>query len=85
MIEWLGLLAGCLTTISFLPQVLRVWRTRSVDDISLGMYLLFVAGVALWLTYGLLSHALPVIVANGVTLVLSGSVLAMKLRYRRRG
>jgi MtN3 and saliva related transmembrane protein len=78
----LGLLAGLLTTIAFVPQVLRVWRTRSTNDISLGMFVLFTVGVALWLVYGLLVDALPVVVANGVTLVLSATILGFKLRYK---
>ncbi len=76
-----GLLAGLFTTIAFVPQVLQVWKSRSARDISLPMYLIFTAGVALWLGYGLLTGTMPVIVANAVTLVLAGAVLAMKLRF----
>ena len=76
-----GLLAGLFTTIAFVPQVWQVWKSRSARDISLPMYLIFTAGVALWLGYGLLTGTMPVIVANAVTLVLSGAVLAMKLRF----
>lgn len=86
LVEWLGLLAGCLTTVSFLPQVWLVWRKRSASDISLGMYLLMCSGVAMWLGYGLLIHSRPVVLANGLTLLLSGAVLVMKLLFdwRRR-
>lgn len=80
----LGLGAGSLTTLAFVPQVLKTWRTKSGDDISLGMFLLFSTGVLLWLIYGVLIDALPVILANAVTLVLSLTVLVLKLRYRRR-
>ena len=83
-IERLGFVAGACTTLSFLPQVLHVWRSRSADDISLGMYTVFMLGVSLWLIYGIVSAQIAVIVANGVTLVLAGSVLVMKLRYGRR-
>jgi MtN3 and saliva related transmembrane protein len=76
-----GFLAGLFTTIAFVPQVLKVWKSRSARDISLPMYLIFTAGVALWLGYGLLTGTMPVIVANAVTLVLAGAVLAMKLRF----
>ncbi len=76
-----GLLAGLFTTIAFVPQVWQVWKSRSARDISLPMYLIFTAGVALWLGYGLLTGTMPVIVANAVTLVLAGAVLAMKLRF----
>ena len=80
-IEWLGLLAGALTTTAFVPQVWQVWKTKSAKDISLGMYSLFVLGVALWLGYGLLANALPVIMANTITLILAGAVLIMKLVF----
>ncbi|BBF86881.1 hypothetical protein DLM_3289 [Aquitalea magnusonii] len=82
--EWLGLLAGCLTTLSFLPQVWLVWRKKSAGDISLGMYLLMCSGVALWLSYGLLIHSRPVVLANGLTLLLSMAVLLMKLVFDAR-
>lgn len=85
MNDLLGFVAGVCTTVAFLPQVLQVWRTRSVDDISLGMYSTFVFGVGLWLVYGIISAQAAIIVTNMVTLVLAGSVLAMKLRYRKRG
>ena len=76
-----GLLAGLFTTIAFVPQVWQVWKSRSARDISLTRYLIFTAGVALWFGYGLLTGTMPVIVANAVTLVLAGAVLAMKLRF----
>ncbi|GAA5785782.1 sugar transporter SemiSWEET [Chitiniphilus shinanonensis] len=84
IVDIVGLFAGVCTTFAFVPQVWMVWRTRSARDISLGMYLIFVSGIALWLAYGLMAHAMPVVVANSVTLVLAGSVLAMKLRFDAR-
>ncbi|NET87288.1 MAG: hypothetical protein F6K45_04135 [Kamptonema sp. SIO1D9] len=81
----IGLLAGTLTTIAFLPQVIKTWKSRSAQDISLGMFLLFCTGVFLWLVYGLLKQDLPVIVANCATLVLAGSILWMKLKFSRKG
>jgi len=81
LVEILGLLAGCLTTLSFLPQVWLVWEKRSAGDISLGMYLLMCSGVAMWLAYGLLIHSRPVVLANGLTLLLSSAVLVMKLIF----
>ncbi|MBU1191506.1 MAG: SemiSWEET transporter [Gammaproteobacteria bacterium] len=80
----LGLCAGSLTTLAFVPQVLKTWRSKSGNDISLGMFLLFSTGVLLWLIYGILIDALPVILANAITLLLSLTVLALKLRYRAR-
>jgi MtN3 and saliva related transmembrane protein len=82
-INFIGYAAATCTTMSFLPQLIRVVRLRSARDISLGMFSIFSAGTAMWLTYGLLSHTWPVAVANGVTLVLSFSILVLKLRYDR--
>ncbi len=80
-VTWLGLLAGTLTTVAFFPQLLKTWRTKSAADVSLGMLVTFCIGVFLWLVYGLLLGALPIIAANVVTLVLAGLILALKLRY----
>jgi MtN3 and saliva related transmembrane protein len=76
-----GYAAGFLATAAFVPQVAKTFRERSTRDISLGMYLLFCAGVALWLLYGLLIASWPVIISNFVTLMLSGAVLILKLRH----
>ena len=83
-VDWVGYLAAFLTTCSFVPQAWLTFRTRDVRGVSLGMYSVFAAGVALWLAYGLLLHAWPIVVANGITLALALSILAMKLRYGRR-
>ena len=80
--ELIGYLAAILTTCSFVPQAWLTFRTRNVSGISLGMYSVFASGVALWLTYGLLLSAWPIVVANSITLALAIAILAMKLRYR---
>lgn len=77
----IGVSAGTLTTIAFLPQVVKAWRTRSTRDVSLNMYLVLFIGIALWLLYGLLRADPPLILANAVTLLLAGAVLALKLRH----
>ncbi|MCE3007481.1 MAG: SemiSWEET transporter [Bacteroidetes bacterium] len=82
---YIGYLAALLTTLAFVPQVLKTWRTRAVRDLSLSMTLLFALGVALWLVYGLLRQDVPIIGANIITLVLVLALLAMKLRWGRRG
>jgi MtN3 and saliva related transmembrane protein len=82
--ELVGYLAAFLTTFSFVPQAWLTFRTRDVKGISLGMYSAFAAGVALWLLYGLLLRAWPIVVANAITLALACAILAMKLRYGRR-
>jgi MtN3 and saliva related transmembrane protein len=81
--ELTGYPAATLTTVSFVPQVLRTLRTRDTRAISLGMYALFSAGVALWLVYGLLIGAWPIVLANVVTLGLTLTVLWHKLREDR--
>ena len=81
LITLIGLLAATLTTGSFLPQVIRAWRTRSTRDVSAWMFVLLVTGNALWLVYGTLIGDLPLVIANLVTLGLVGIILALKLRY----
>jgi len=81
MTTLLGLLAGALTTISFIPQALQALKTRNTKGISLPMYMIFVSGVLLWLIYGLLIDEPPVYIANAITFVLSLSILMMKIRY----
>jgi MtN3 and saliva related transmembrane protein len=80
--ELIGLAAGALTTVSFVPQVLQTWKSRSAKDISLGMFLLFSLGVALWLIYGFGISSMPVILANAITLVLALSILLMKISFK---
>ena len=84
LIETIGYVAATLTTVSFVPQAWQTFRTRDVSGISLGMYSVFVVGSALWLTYGLMIAAVPVVIANAVTLGLALAILAMKVRYRER-
>ena len=79
--EWTGSAAAALTSIAFIPQVWKIWRIKHTADISLGMYILFTIGVALWLLYGIKIDSVPVIAANSFTLTLSGAVLAMKIKF----
>lgn len=81
-VTWLGVVAGTLTTAAFVPQVVKTWRTRSTEDISLGMFAIFAMGVLLWLGYGLYLRAWPIVIANGVTLVLAGAMVVFKLRFK---
>jgi MtN3 and saliva related transmembrane protein len=83
MTELVGSAAAVLTTASFLPQVWHTYRTRDVSGISLGMYVVFATGVFLWLLYGLLLDAWPIVVANAITLALAVAILAMKIRWTR--
>jgi MtN3 and saliva related transmembrane protein len=81
-IDLIGYIAAALTTLSFVPQAWHTFTTRDVRGISLGMYSAFTFGVALWLVYGLLLGAWPIVVANAVTLALAAGILVMKLRFR---
>ena len=79
LIDWIGGVAASLTTLSFVPQAWHTFQTRDVSGISLGMYGAFTLGVLLWLVYGVLLGAWPVIVANFITLALASCILVMKL------
>ncbi|MDR3418197.1 MAG: SemiSWEET transporter [Nevskia sp.] len=83
LIDVFGFAGAACTTLAFVPQVIRVWRTRSAADISAGMYVVFIAGLVLWLVYGVLMVSWPIIAANCLTLVLAGAVLWMKWRFHR--
>jgi MtN3 and saliva related transmembrane protein len=78
----LGLLAGGLTTASFVPQVAKIWKTKSAEDVSLTMFVAFCVGVALWLTYGIIKKDWAILATNGVTLVLGLAILVMKIKYK---
>lgn len=79
--DWVGFGGAALTTLSFLPQAWLSFKTRDVSGISLGMYSVFTVGVALWLVYGLMLGAWPIVLANAITLALASAILVMKLRY----
>lgn len=81
VVELVGFGAAALTTVAFVPQAVLTWKQRRAEGVSLGMYVVFVLGVACWLAYGILIGSAPIIVANVVTLVLSGFILVMKLRH----
>lgn len=78
---WMGTVAAILTTASFVPQALRIVRTRDTRSLSLPMYLVFTAGVGFWLGYGLVLMSWPMIVANGITFMLAATIVFLKLRY----
>ena len=82
--ESIGLVAGLLTTLAFVPQVLRVWRTRSASDISLSAFACLVSGIVLWIIYGVMLDSLALLLANGVTLFLALGILIGKIRFGLR-
>jgi len=77
----LGLIAGTLTTIAFIPQIAKAWQSKSTGDLSWGMVTTFSTGVLLWLIYGIWIASLPVILANSVTLVLQCVIILLKIKY----
>jgi len=81
LVTLIGILAACLTTVAFTPQVVKAWRSRSTRDISLGMYLVLATGIVLWLIYGLMIGDAPLIFANAVTLLLVSIILYCKIRH----
>ncbi len=80
--DLLGFLAGCLTTSAFVPQVVKTWKSKSTQDLSLGMWSAFCFGVFCWLIYGLKINALPIILTNLITLILAGIILFFKIKYK---
>lgn len=77
----IGLLAGALTTIAYVPQLVKTWRSKSAQDLSWGMLVTLCLGIVLWLIYGIYSQDLPVIAANVFTLALSSIILMLKFKY----
>jgi MtN3 and saliva related transmembrane protein len=80
-ISVLGLIAGVCTTASFIPQVIKTWKTRSAKDLSLWMFVVFCTGLLLWLIYGILINSFPVIISNLLTLSMAGIILVFKIKF----
>lgn len=78
----LGLIAATLTTVAFLPQMIKTWQTKSAKDVSFAMLITFITGVALWLIYGILRQDLAIILANTMILIFNCIILSLKIRYR---
>lgn len=85
LLEYTGYLAAICTTGAYVPQVMRVWRTRSTGDISLKMFVVLVMGLCLWLIYGVIRSDLPLMIANSMTLVLASVILFFKIKNVRQG
>ena len=78
---WVGYAAGMLTTLAFVPQVRQIWKSRTARDVSLHTFSAFTVGVGMWLVFGVLKQEWPIVVWNGITFVLAGMILGMKLRF----
>jgi MtN3 and saliva related transmembrane protein len=82
-IHYIGILAGTLTTLAFVPQVIRVWRLKSVKDLSIWWLIIFCTGVSTWLIYGFMINDLPVILANAATIFLLILIIIAKIIYQK--
>ncbi|MFA7074034.1 MAG: SemiSWEET transporter [Endomicrobiaceae bacterium] len=82
-IEVLGYISAVLTTIAFIPQILKTFKTKSAKDVSMGMFVIFTAGVFLWIIYGLLTNTKPVLIANIIIFCLSLTQIILKIKYDR--
>ncbi len=80
-IDIIGIVAGMCTTISIVPQVVKIWRTRHARDVSMYMFVILSIGIFLWMIYGILLKRIPIILANGASFLLCMTVIVMKIRY----
>jgi MtN3 and saliva related transmembrane protein len=78
---WIGSIAAIFTTAAFFPQVIKAYQTKHTKDLSLLMYLMLLAGLIIWIIYGILLHEAPIIAANSVTLVLTIYTIYLKVKY----
>tara|TARA_Y100001968_G_scaffold195379_1_gene179265 strand:- start:1028 stop:1306 length:279 start_codon:yes stop_codon:yes gene_type:complete len=83
-IELFGFSAALLTTIAFLPQLYKTWQTKSADDVSLLMLILFITGLICWIVYGTKINSIPIIIANVITFIFNFSILILKLSYNEK-
>tara|TARA_B100001029_G_scaffold130677_1_gene109576 strand:- start:782 stop:1057 length:276 start_codon:yes stop_codon:yes gene_type:complete len=82
-IDFFGFLAAFLTTIAFLPQLYKTWKTKSADDVSLIMLIFFITGLICWIIYGLKIYSIPILVANIITFIFNFSILILKITYSK--
>ena len=78
-----GFFAALLTTIAFLPQLYKTWKTKSADDVSLFMLIIFILGLIFWIIYGIKINSIPILIANIITLIFNSSILILKITYRK--
>ena len=79
-----GFIAAALTTIAFLPQVIKTWRTKKAEDVSIVMLVMFITGLLFWIIYAIETNALPVLIANIITFILNVTILTLKLIYAKQ-
>ena len=83
-IDLFGFLAALLTTLAFLPQLYKTWKTKTADDVSLFMLILFITGLICWIIYGIKIHSIPILVANIITFIFNFSILILKVSYSKK-
>ncbi len=83
-IDLVGFFAAVLTTIAFIPQLIKTWRSKSAKDVSYIMFALFISGVSLWCVYGWEIHSIPVVIANIITFILASLILILKYIYEKQ-
>ena len=83
-IDFFGFLAALLTTIAFLPQLYKTWKTKSAGDVSLFMLILFITGLVCWIIYGIKINSIPILVANIITFIFNFSILILKITYQEK-
>lgn len=81
-VEWIGLLAAILTTAAYVPQAIKIWKTKNAEGVSLVMYWVMLTGISLWSIYGMLIESSPIILANGISFILLGMIIIFKLKQK---
>lgn len=84
LIQILGLVAGACTSLAALPQLIKTWKTKEVGELSTKMFLLYVVGMSMWLTYGIIKSDVPIIITNAIALIFQGLMLFLKLKYKHK-
>ena len=83
-IDFFGFLAALLTTLAFLPQLYKTWKTKTADDVSLIMLIMFITGLICWIVYGIKINSIPILVANIITFIFNFSILILKVTYGKK-
>jgi len=84
MVQILGLVAGACTSLAAVPQLIKTWKTKEVENISMKMFLLYVVGMSMWLTYGIIKSDMPIVITNAIALTFHGLMLFFKLKYKNK-
>lgn len=83
VVEWIGILAGIFTTSAAMPQIIKAWKSKKVEDVSWGMFVVLILGVFLWTVYGVIKGDYPIIITNGISTILNSIMLVLIIKYRK--